>query len=123
MTLIAGFRCEEEAITVLADSQETVTMPSGDQYRVTRQKIKPKKCGNFELALAGSSPNAHLLDACVRRIQKNTAHFPGKALSDLEGFLSNELLDFGNKDSKLYSKKERTVALSHCGAFYLRTWD
>lgn len=111
VTLIAGFRCEEQVITACADSQETVIMPNGNEYRVTRQKIKPMKCGNFELAIAGTSNNAALLDACVRRIHKNTTRFPERGLAQLEEFLSNELLDFGKNDAKLYSKKERAISL------------
>jgi hypothetical protein len=53
MTLISGFRCDE-GLAVCADSQETVTI-DGNEYRVTRQKIKSVKCGNFELAIGGTS--------------------------------------------------------------------
>jgi hypothetical protein len=108
VTLIPAFRCMDDTFAVCGDSQETVTI-DGNEYRVTRQKIKPEICGNFELAIGGSSLSGPLIDACVRRIHKSTKRFGGTGLAELEDFLSNELLDFGKRDAKLYSKKERVA--------------
>lgn len=114
VTLIAGFRCafpnipEEMPIVVCADSQETVQI-EGHEYRVTRQKINPKVCGNFELAIGGSGPNGTFIDACVHRIEKGVSKFNCETLPELQEFISAEILDFGKKDAKLFSSKERLV--------------
>jgi hypothetical protein len=115
VTLFAGFRCayahdlNEKIFVVCADSQETVDMPDGSSYRVARQKIKPRKCGNFEIAMGGSAQTGELLDACVDRIEERVAGFAGNSIPELKRFVSKELLDFGRKDAKLYSKKSRAV--------------
>jgi hypothetical protein len=112
VTLINAFRCAyqkdltENIFIVCADSQETVEI-DGDSYRVTRQKIKPKRCGNFEIAMGGSSIQGKLVDATVRYIHKKAAKFPGTSISELEELLSDSLLEFGRKDARLYSKRER----------------
>jgi hypothetical protein len=117
VTLFAGFRCayqqqpSEPVFVVCADSQETIEEPDGSSYRVSLQKIKPKKCGNFDIAIGGSSPSGELLDACVNRIEENVMSFTGTTIPELKKFISNELLDFGRKDAKLFSRKERTANL------------
>lgn len=115
VTLFAGFRCadknsvSENVFVICADSQETVEMPDGSSYRVARQKIKPKRCGNFEIAMGGSTQSGELLDACVHRIEESVTGWVGQTIPELKKFISGELLDFGRKDAKLYSKKDRVV--------------
>jgi hypothetical protein len=114
VTLITGFRCASEVspaesvFVVCADSQETVEI-DGESYRVTRQKIKPETCGNFEIAIGGSSVQAKLVDATVRYIHKKVAKFSGTSVAELEELISESLLEFGRKDARLYSKKERVA--------------
>jgi hypothetical protein len=116
VTLFAGFRCsyqptpEDNVFVVCADSQETIE-DKGHSYRVTLQKIKPRKCGNFEIAIGGSSLSGELLDACVHRVEESVTSFTGSKISELKGFISRELLDFGRKDAKLFSVKERVATL------------
>ena len=128
MTLFAGFRCadqrnaNEHIFVICADSQETIEEPDGSSYRVSLQKIEPKTCGNFDLAIGGSSANGELLDACVYHIQESVSGFSKKTIPDLKEFISDQLLHFGKNDAKLYSPKERTVSLlimarAHHGPF------
>ena len=63
VTLIAAFPCRDNTALICADSQET----QGD-YRVTRQKIRPKQCGAFDLMFGGSG-RARVIDAFARRIE------------------------------------------------------
>lgn len=117
MTLIAGFRSaspeipEEEYLVACADSQETVRDEEGHEYRVTRQKIKPVVCGNFELAIGGSGANGDLIDACVHRLHKAVKKLKATILDDLEDFIGNELMSFYKSEAKLYVKQGRTVNL------------
>jgi hypothetical protein len=56
VTLINAFRCVDDkgmpCGIICVDSQETVKLGK-TEYRVSRLKIKPKRCGNFDLAIAG----------------------------------------------------------------------
>lgn len=116
VTLFVGFRCayagnpEEKIFVICADSQETIE-EKGASYRVTVQKIKPEKFGNFDLAIGGSAASAKLIEACVYSIQEAVSGFNGTNLSDLKKFISKHLLEFGKNDAKLYSKKERVSDL------------
>lgn len=114
MTLIEGFRCieprepDEDVFVLCADSQETVTF-DGREFRVSRIKVRPVICGNFEIAMGGSGSNGPLIDACVHRVEKRVRKFRGKTLAELEDFISSVLVEFGKHDARNYPKKERSA--------------
>lgn len=109
MTLIAAFKCSDGYV-VCADSQETV----GD-HRVSRQKISPKKLGNFEVAIGGSGDVGPLIDAIVHQIEsKIESSVDIRILPELKTLIHNELLEARRKDAQLYPRKYREVRFVIC---------
>ena len=104
MTLIAAFKCSD-GFVLCADSQETV-----GPYRVTRQKIAPKDCGNFQLAIGGTG-NGDVIDALVDRLETAVAKSALTDVSGLPSLLRSEALDFQKHEAQGYSKKDRAVEL------------
>ncbi len=108
MTLIAAFKCSD-GFVVCADSQETV-----GYHRVSRQKIVPKKLGNFEIAIGGSG-NGSLIDAIVHRIETKLESLADiRTLPQLKVMVRKELLDARRNDARLYPKEDRDVGFLVC---------
>ncbi len=111
MTLIAAFKCSDGYV-VCADSQETV-----GYRRVSRQKITPKKLGNFELAIGGSGDNGPLIDAVVHQIEsKIESSADINKLPELRTLIHNELLNARKNDAQLYPRKYRDVRFVVCAS-------
>ena len=102
MTLIVGLQAVD-GIVVCADSQET-----DGHYRRTRQKIEPKTCGHFEMAIAGSGPDGDAIDAAVHRLQMVAAAVPTPNLDALEVALQKEITKIKG------ASKQRLVGVARC---------
>src|SRR5271155_361272 len=93
VTLINAFRCVSGDGTpcgiICVDSQETVKL-GRVEYRVSRLKIKPKRCGNFDLAIAGAG-DGDVIDACVCRLHRAVAKRKTTAWPELQESLEAEL--------------------------------
>ena len=108
MTLIAAFRCPDGCV-ICADSQETV----GD-HRVSRQKITPKKLGNFEIAIGGSGNIGPLIDAIVHQVESKIEGSSIRTLPELKDLVRTELLDSRRNDARLYPRKYRDIRFVIC---------
>jgi hypothetical protein len=91
MTLIAAFKCIN-GYAICADTQETVD----GYYRVSVEKLKPKKCGNFQIAIAGSGVS-RLIDDCARGLEKSIENTSITSLIQLEDLIRRKLESFNNK--------------------------
>jgi hypothetical protein len=76
VTLLAVFKCSD-GFVICADSQET----AGD-FRVSRKKLVPERCGEWEVALAGAGHEGTLIDAFCERLYDN---LKVSKVSDLDG--------------------------------------
>jgi hypothetical protein len=107
VTLIVGLKCTD-GYAVCSDSQETAG--TRNQYRVDRKKLVPKRCGNFDIALAGSGNNGDLIDSCTQRLHDNIATANIQTLPELKKFIERELLDFRKNEASDYSRHDRDMA-------------
>lgn len=103
MTMIAALKCSD-GFVLCSDSQETV-----GGYRVSRQKLTPFYCGNFELAVAGSGNNGALIDSFAQRLQDNLGVASVQSLAELRSFIRKELLDFIKNEAAGYSRKDKDM--------------
>jgi hypothetical protein len=115
MTLISGIRCGE-GFVICADSQETV-----DAFRVPRKKLVSKRCGQFDLAIAGAGESGKLIDALVQRVLDNVAATILTDIAALKEFIQHEIQEFNDKEAREYSKSDREMDfLIWAGASYGR---
>ena len=93
---------------ICSDSQETAG--SHNQYRVDRKKLIPKRCGNFDIAAAGSGNNGELIDACTQRLHDNITSANIRTLPELKKFIEQDLLDFRKNEASDYSRSDKDMA-------------
>jgi hypothetical protein len=91
MTLIAAFKCTNGYV-ICADTQETVD----GYYRVSVEKLRPKKCGNFQIAIAGSGIS-RLVDDCARGLEGSIENATISTLTQLENLIRRKLESFNSK--------------------------
>lgn len=92
MTLIAAFRCDKSAV-ICADSQETVTLPDGREYRVRVKKIKPEDGNEYEVVIGGAGMSGPLIDRFSRDVLDAVRTWPsGYSNAEIERRL-RELLE------------------------------
>jgi hypothetical protein len=104
VTLIAGFKCTD-GFVLCADSQETYK-----GYRVSVQKLVPRRCGSFDLALAGSGNNGDLIDALINRVHDNLSSATDiHTLPDLKKFMRREMLDFKKEEAADFSRDDKSM--------------
>ena len=94
MTLIAGLKCNE-GFSLLADSQETVTI-EGVDYRVTRQKLVPIQAGQVQVAIAGAG-DGDLIDAFVERFKRTLSGSQIRELDSFRELFKNEIFAFAKE--------------------------
>jgi hypothetical protein len=87
VTLIAAFKCSD-GFLVCADSAEIC-----GPWKTRVDKISPKVCGNFQVAIAGSGL-ASVVDDCTLRLEDAISSLEPTALSDFAKTIHLELLDF-----------------------------
>jgi hypothetical protein len=95
------------------DSQETY-VANGREYRVARLKINPKRCGNFDLAIAGSGKNGNVIDGAVGHLHKAIAKSKLQLLSELQELIEAELREFRKDEAAVYSKADLGFRLVIC---------
>ncbi len=94
MTLIAAFRCDS-GVVICADSQETVTLPDGREYRVRVTKITPQDAGDYEIVIGGAGASGPLIDRFTRDLVDAIRQWPtGLASEEIETGLSGLLERF-----------------------------
>lgn len=121
MTLIAAFR-SRSAITICADSQETITCfdEHGNPYdlRKTVQKISPLVIGKYHIAFAGAG-NAHLVESFIIRASRsitvldaipNSENSPAGILA-IRQCLENTLSSFYQHDVAICPDDDKTMKL------------
>lgn len=117
MTLIVALRSEEDdgtrGIAICVDSQETITF-QGREYKVSRLKIKPKRCGNFDLAIAGSGNNGDAIDAAVGEIHDAVTQASIARLPELKTFIQATLRKFRKDEAGAYTKADLGFRLLIC---------
>jgi hypothetical protein len=116
MTLIVALRCEDDGVpgvAVCVDSQETIVF-QGREYRVSRLKIKPKRCGNFDLAIAGSGNNGDAIDAAVGQIHDAVIHASATRLPELKTFIQSTLRKFRKDEARAFSRADLGFRLLIC---------
>lgn len=89
MTLIAAFNSPGVGL-VIADSQETVTLENGDQYKYSVLKIKPETIGEFEFSISGGG-NGDAIDSFIETFKRRLAVSKSKILSDFRSLFEKEL--------------------------------
>ena len=107
MTLIAAWRLSD-SIVIHADSQETVTMEDGAEYRKTVQKIEPLNVGNYKVAIAAAG-NAPLAMAFVEKVKRRLARDSSGGLSDFVELFEDELSAFYSKDMASSQDEDKTI--------------
>jgi hypothetical protein len=96
MTLIAAFRCTE-GVVLCADQQETV-----GAHRAAVNKLTPKRCGEYALAVAGSG-DGDLVDGFADSLTTLiTGWSPGISDSLARASISGALLDFHANEVNWY---------------------
>jgi hypothetical protein len=117
MTLIVALRSEEDdgtrGVAICVDSQETITF-QGREYKVSRLKIKPKRCGNFDLAIAGSGNNGDAIDAAVGEIHDAVTQAGIARLPELKTFIQSTLRKFRKDEARAYSRADLGFRLLIC---------
>lgn len=116
VSLIVVFRCDEQGtlgFSVCVDSQET-TKIGGREYRVPKIKIRPRRCGNFDLAIAGSGNNGDVIDGAVGYIEEAVKASNLKRLSEIRGLIRNELRQCRKQEESSYSKGDLGFRLVIC---------
>lgn len=117
MTLLVGLRSEEDdgtrGVAICVDSQETITF-KGREYKVSRLKIKPKKCGNFDLAIAGSGNNGDAIDVAVGEIHDAVTQASITQLPELKTLIQSTLRKFRSDEAKAYSRADLGFRLLIC---------
>lgn len=100
MSLFVVVKCSD-GFAICADSQEIV-----EGYRVSVQKIKPRRCGNFDIAIGGVTNAAELVDSFVRRFEVGVTKGKFSTLDELEEFGNGELLNFRELEAQTYSPEQ-----------------
>jgi hypothetical protein len=99
VSLFVVVKCAE-GFAICADSQETV-----NEVRVSVQKIIPRKCGNFQLAVGGVGDLGELVDSFVRQLEANVSDSSLSTLKELEKFCNKELSDFRKAEAAIYPRR------------------
>jgi hypothetical protein len=89
MTLIAAFNSPGAGL-VIADSQETVTLDNGDQYRYSVLKIKPQNVGRFEFSISGGG-SGDSIDTFIERFKRCLASSKCKSLTEFRDLFEKEI--------------------------------
>lgn len=100
MSLFVAVKCSD-GFAVCADSQETV-----NEVRVSVQKITPRHCGNFDIAIGGVGNTGELVDSFVRRFEMGVTKSQFSTLDELEEFGNRELMDFRDVEAHTYSAEQ-----------------
>ena len=74
VTLIAAFRCYE-GVVLCADSQETIDVPGYGQYRVSVNKLDPRRAGDYEFVVGGSG-DGDLVEEFTTSLTESIIHWP-----------------------------------------------
>ena len=100
MSLFVVVKCSD-GFAVCADSQEIT-----EGFRVSVQKIKPRRCGNFDVAIGGVTNTAELADSFVRCFEVGVTKGKFSTLDELEEFGNGELLNFRELEAQTYSPEQ-----------------
>jgi DNA-directed RNA polymerase subunit RPC12/RpoP len=107
VTLIAAWRCPN-GIVIHADSQETVTMEDGVEYRNTVQKIEPLNVGNYRVVISGAG-NAALTVSFIEKIKRRLGSDPSEGLKAFVSLFEDELSAFYSNDVALCPDSDKTI--------------
>lgn len=116
MTLIVVLKCEDDGIpgvVICVDSQETIVF-QGREYKVSRLKIRPKRCGNFDLAIAGSGNNGDVIDGAVGQLHDTVTEAKITKLPELKRLMQGVLLEFRKEEAGSYSRSDLDFRLVIC---------
>ena len=116
MTLIVVLKCEDDGIpgvVICVDSQETIVF-QGREYKVSRLKIRPKRCGNFDLAIAGSGNNGDVIDGAVGQLHDTVTEAKITKLPELKRLMQGVLLEFRKEEAGSYSRSDLDFRLGVC---------
>jgi len=92
MTLITAWPYNDGVI-VCADSQETVEIKKGEEYKYSVLKLSPESMGNFQIMIAGGG-NGEAIDSFIETIRQFLSGAQIVTLPELKRAIQVQLLDF-----------------------------